>query len=649
MFDFYRSTAACKRPAALLLTALCLLPSALMAERKKAPAVPPPPPSLEVTVDASEAPRHIFHAHLTIPAEAGSMTLYYPKWIPGEHGPTGPIVDTAGVTFQANGQNLYWRRDTVDMYTYHVEVPAGVKTIEATIDYMSPGETPGGFSAGSSASSQMAVLSWNWLLFYPKGWNSDQIQVTSHLKLPQGWKYGTPLPLTGKSDGQTIDFAPASLTTLIDSPVIMGAHFREIPLAANIKPEHFLDVAAESEAALAITPEQQKKFDNLVAEAGVLYASRHYRDYHFLLSLSDHVAHFGLEHHESNDSRTAEDYFTDPGEFAAESMLLPHEYTHSWNGKYRRPAGLATPEYETPMQGDLLWVYEGLTEYLGYMLATRSGLNSQQQWLDQFAGLAADFSAQPGRKWRPLEDTATAAQLLYSGSEEWSNWRRGVDYYDEGALVWLEADVTIRQLTEGKKSLDDFTHLFHGVGGDTAPKVIPYTAEDVYAALNQVAPYDWKKFFTDRVIRVNSQAPVGGIEKGGYKLVFTAEPSEFEKIQQGRHHMLNCFHSLGFGVNDGGYLFDVLADSPAAKAGLAPGMHLVAVNGRKFTTGRLADALVEGKSSKQPLQLLVSNSEYFFTVSLDYHGGPLFPHLVRDESKPDLLLPTVQPHAAASK
>ncbi len=620
-----------------ILPLVLLLSSIAIAQQK--PATKPvasvqngPAPTITLAVDATEAPRKIFHSHMTIPAVPGPLTLYYPKWIPGEHAPTGPVQDTAGLFFTSGGKTIPWRRDTLDMYTYHLEVPAGANSVEVQMDYMSPAE--GMYSAGASATDKMAVVSWNWLLLYPKGYSSEQIQVKSSLKLPQGWNFGTALPVSAKTaDGA--DFQQVSLTTLVDSPVIAGQYLKIVPLQQGTNPPHEMDIAADSAAALDMKPEQKQRFDNLVAEAGNLFGAHHYRDYHFLLSLSDHVAHFGLEHHESNDSRLGERYLLDETQWTTGASLLPHEFVHSWNGKYRRPSDLATPEYETPMQTDLLWVYEGLTEYFGYVLTGRSSLNTPEQMRDQFAMIASEYSHRSGRRWRPLEDTATSVQAIQEAGSAWTSWRRSVDYYDEGALIWLEADTIIRDQTKNAKSMDDFAHLFHG-GQDTPPMVKTYTFDDVVNALNTVAPYDWRKFLTDRVINVAPVAPLGGIERGGWKLYYNDEPSELQKAHDEQRQVVNATASIGMIISGkDGRIIDTIHDMMSAKAGIGPGMKLIAVNGRKFSPETFNDALKAGKSSKEPLQLLVENAEYYRTFSLDYHDGPMYPHLMRVESKPD--------------
>lgn len=594
-----------------------------------------------LAVDATDAPRKVFHAKLTIPAAPGDFVLLYPKWIPGEHGPSGPLVDTAGIYFRANGKVLAWHRDPVDMYAFHVEVPPGVSSIEAALDYLSPVEAPGNFSAGSSATEKLAVLSWNWLVLYPKGHGSDEIGVKASLQLPANWQWGSALPPTASAAG-SIDFALASLTTLVDSPVLMGQYLKKLPLQAGQLPAHELDIVADDAAALEVMPQQIKAFDNLVAEAGALYGARHYREYHFLLTLSDHVAHFGLEHHESNDSRVGEGYFTDPAQWTLGASLLPHEYTHSWNGKYRRPAGLATPEYQAPMEGNLLWVYEGLTEYFGYVLAGRSGLQTPEQWREMYAGIAMTYSHRPGRKWRSLEDTATAAQTLYEAPEAFSNYRRSVDYYDEGALIWLEADTIIRRNSGGGKSMDDFAHLFHG-GQNTPPEVKTYTFDDVVNTLNRVQPYDWRGFLTDRVLKVAGQAPLAGIANSGWKLVYNDKPNAIAKLREQEERYFDLSASVGLLLGKDGVVEDAIEDGIAAQNGIGPGMKIIAVNGRKYTQEFLTAAMREAQKSQQPIQLLVENTDYYRTVSLGYFGGPRYPHLVRDESKPDLLGNIIRP------
>ncbi|MGB8950950.1 MAG: M61 family peptidase [Candidatus Sulfotelmatobacter sp.] len=597
------------------------------------------PPTVMLSVDATSTPRKIFHAKLKIPASAGDLTLYYPKWIPGEHAPDGPVIDLAGLKFTAGGKILKWRRDLLDGFTIHVEVPAGENEVNAELDFLSPATFEGGFSAGSSATDKMAVISWNQVLLYPKGWKSDDLTYVATLKLPAGWKYGTALPiastsLTGQNGDTQIMFQPTSLTTLVDSPVITGEFLKVVKLADNPLVE--MDVAADSAAALEPPQEVWDHYKNLVEQANKLFGAHHYRDYHFLFSLSDHVAHFGLEHHESDDSRVGERGLVDEGERKMEASLLPHEYVHSWNGKYRRPADLTTPDYEQPMQDDLLWVYEGLTNYLGTVLTARSGLLTPQQARDDLGVTAAALDHTPGREWRNLQDTADDAPDLYFSPRAWESWRRSTDFYDEGTLDWLWADVIIRQQSKGKKSLDDFCKLFHGAPS-TGPMVKTYTFDDVVNALNQIVSFDWRGFWTERLTNHGPGAPLAGIEGSGWKVVYDEVPSEMERGVENGGHVNGGLYSVGLQLREDGTIIDTIEGMPAALAGIGPGMKLIAVNGHQYSPEVLRDALRAGKSSTAPLELLVENTDYYKTYALDYHGGERYPHLVRDESKPDLL------------
>jgi predicted metalloprotease with PDZ domain len=591
------------------------------------------PPNVTISVDATAAPRKIFHATLKIPATPGELTLYYPKWIPGEHAPDGPVVDLAGLFFKANGQTLKWRRDLLDGFTIHVEVPQGVSEVQADLDFLSPATFEGGFSAGSSATAKLAVISWNQVLLYPKGYKSDDINYTASLKIPDVWKFGTPLPISSQS-GNEIHFAPASLTTLVDSPVITGEFLKVVPLAQD--PPTEMDIAADSAAALEAPQEVWDHYKNLVDQAQKLFGAHHYRDYHFLYTLSDHVAHFGLEHHESDDSRVDERALVDDTSRKLSAGLLPHEYVHSWNGKYRRPADLATPDYQQPMQDDLLWVYEGLTNYLGFVLTARSGLLSANQDRDDLALTAAQLDHLPGRQWRNLQDTADAAPQLYFTPQAWYSWRRGTDFYNEDTLNWLWVDVIIRQQSKGKKSIDDFCHLFHGAPS-TGPALKTYTFDDVVRALNQLVPYDWRAFWTERLTNHGPGAPLGGIEGSGWKLIYDENPSEMLSSSAGMYHFVPAGFSIGLNLRDDGGIADTIEGETAAKAGIGPGMKVVAVNSRRFSPEILRDAIKAAKNSTTPIELLVENSDYYKTYKLDYHGGEMYPHLVRDESKPDLL------------
>ncbi|HJY85504.1 MAG TPA: hypothetical protein VKE24_01590 [Candidatus Acidoferrales bacterium] len=608
-------------------------------------------PAIRIAVDLREAPRRIFHALLVIPATPGPLTLVYPQWIPGEHAPGGPLADLAGLKFSAAGKPRAWRRDNVDIYAFHLEVPAGADSVKVTLDFLSPTHT-GAFSASPAATAQLAVLNWNLVLLYPQGRKSDDVTFQASLRLPAGWKFGTALPVARQS-AEGIEFEPVSLTTLVDSPVISGAHFRAIPLSPGEAPAHTLDLAGDSESAVAISPELVARYRQLVAEAGALFGARHYRHYDFLLSLSDHLRPFGLEHHESSDNRATERALHDPDTYNLFAGLLPHEFVHSWNGKYRRPAGLATPDYQQPMRDELLWVYEGLTQYLGDVLTARSGLRNPEAHREHLAWVAAYLDHWPGRTWRPLEDTAVAAPVLYGSRRAWSSWRRSVDFYDESLLIWLEADTIIRRESRGQRSLDDFCHRFHG-GSSGAPTVVTYTFDDVVAAMNQVQPYDWQSFFRKRLDSTGPRAPLGGIENSGWRLVYTDVMNHYLRSTEGASNLMDVRFSLGLILqneetdkNDGTVL-DVIPDSPAGEAGMGPGMKIIAVNGRAWSPAILREAIRAAKGTTEPIALLVENAEEMSTYRIGYHDGERYPHLERDTSRPDLLEQIVRSRAAAS-
>jgi predicted metalloprotease with PDZ domain len=596
--------------------------------------------AIRLHVDLTDAPRNIYHAHLQIPAHAGEMSLVFPKFIPGNHRPSGPIGALTGIHMEAAGHALSWQRDAVEMYEFHVSVPAGVDTLDVSLDAITSFDSAG--SGGPAASSNLLDLNWNAVVLYPKGARSDDVNFLPSITLPAGWKFGTALPVAHTA-GDDVEFSPVSLTTLIDSPLIAGVHYRKIELTKpGEMPVHVMDLVADSEADLAMTPQDLAAYQKLVAETGELFGARHYRHYDFLLTLSDQVGGHGLEHHESNDSAAAERTLLDPDLHMLYADLVPHEFAHSWNGKYRRPAGLATPNYQEPMIGDLLWVYEGLTDYLGTLLAERSGLWTEEQYREALAGTAASLDHEAGRTWRPLEDTARSVQALRMMGGQWLNWRRGLDYYSESQLIWLEVDGIIRQQTHGQRSLDDFCRRFHG-GESGAPKVVPYTFDEIVRTLNDVAPYDWAKLLHERVDETSKHAPLGGIERAGWKLVYNDKPNLFAKAQEKLRKSAGLAYSLGFSVGADGKFSDVIVGSPAYQSGLGPGMKLVAVNGRKWTPSVLHAAVKAAQENGQPIELLVENAQFFKTYSVVYHDGEKNPHLERVVDQPDILGDILKP------
>lgn len=597
--------------------------------------------SIQLHVDLTDAPRNLYHAHEQIPVKPGVNSLVFPKWIPGNHRPSGPIGGLTGIHMQTAGKEIPWQRDYKEMYEFHVTVPPGVSTLDVSLDAITTEDSAGG--GGPAASSNLLDLNWNTVLLYPKGTRSDDVTFVSTMTLPAGWKFGTALPVA-HVNGDEVEFSPVSLTTLVDSPVIAGVHYRQIELTApGDNPRHYLDMVADAEQDLNMSPQDIASYKKLVAETGTLFGARHYRDYHFLLTLSGQVGGHGLEHHESNDSVESERALLDPSLHMLEAGLTPHEFTHSWNGKYRRPAGLATPNYQEPMVGDLLWVYEGLTEYLGNVLAERSEFLTDEQYREALADTAAMLDHRTGRTWRPLEDTARSVQTLRMLlTPEWTNWRRSLDYYPEGDLIWLEVDATIRQQTHGQRSLNDFCRAFHG-GESGPPKVAPYTFDDVVRGLNAVTPYDWAGLLHERVSSTAEHAPLGGIERGGWKLVYNDRPNQFGQALAKLTKSADLSNSIGIIVAKDGKLSDVIVGSPAYKTGIGPGMHLVAVNGRKWTPEILQDALREAKASDKPIDLLIENAQFFKTYSVDYHEGEKYPHLERVTGQPDILSDILKP------
>lgn len=595
---------------------------------------------ISIAADITDAPRKILRAELSIPVSPGPLTLVYPEWIPGEHGPTGPIGNFTGLTFTANGQSLPWTRDDVNMYAFRLNVPPGITTIHVTAEFLATA-APTGFSAGASTSANLAIVSWNEFVLYPAGNAAAHVLIQPSLKIPDNWKFGTALTQTSR-DANTIHFHPVTLEALIDSPVLAGRYFKEVPLSPETVPKHYLDMAGDGPEDLNPSSGQLSAFGNLVLETGALYKSRHYDSYHFLLTLSDSVAHFGLEHHQSSDDRVQARTFLDEDDSLLTGDLLPHEFTHSWNGKYRRPAGLVTENYQQPMKGDLLWVYEGLTQYLGDVLAVRSGIWTPEQYRSSLAATAAFLDHRPGRTWRDLEDTAVSAQILYDTSDQWDNWRRSVDYYPEGELIWLDVDTLIRKLSHRKKSLNDFCARFLGVGGDTPPEVVPYTFADIVENLNAIQPYDWAAFLKGRLTSKSPHAPLGGIANGGYRLEYTDQPNEFIHAAESSGRGVNAWYSLGLRTEDQ-IVQDVLMGSPAYQAGLGPGMKIVAVNGRQATDDLLHEAIRKSKAGGPDVELIVENTGYFKVVKINYHEGEKYPHLTRESGTRALLDDILKP------
>jgi predicted metalloprotease with PDZ domain len=592
---------------------------------------------IKIIANLTDAPRRLYHAEVYLPVKAGPLDLITPQWIPGEHRPTGPVEDITGVEFTANGKKLAWRRDDVNMYEFHLTIPEGATTLHAHLDCI----------VTARVSEKLAVLEWEKLLLYPAHVPVRDIPIEPSVKVPAGWGIGTALTPVGSGPypvpaaGSTTKFAETNVEQLQDSPVITGEYFHEYLLAPEITPKHYIDVVADYADDAKLRPELVAELSNLVREASALYASHHYREYHFLLTLSDVAGGEGLEHGQSSDNGVEEKGFADAAHQIANADLLPHEFTHSWNGKYRRPARLYQPDFATPQQGALLWVYEGMTQYLGYVLAARSGLETPAQLRDIFAQVAAEMEYTPGRDWRSTEDTAVSSSILRDDDPAWSNWRRGQDYYFEGALLWLDADTLIRKMTEDKKSLADFEKIFLGEGGNTGPLIVTYNFDELVKDLNEVVPYDWAGFLRERVYKIEEHADVAGIERGGYKLAFVDKPSATEeallKLRDRLHGKWDCWYSIGLELAPDGRILDVRWGGPGDKAKLAPREKIIGVDGRIYSQDAMHEAIRAAKDSSEPIRLIVQADQYVQTAEIDYHDGEKYPVLERVNGTEDYL------------
>lgn len=628
-------------PLAALAGFLCAATAPGAARAQKTP--------IQIVADLTDAPRKLYHAEVDLPVKPGPLTLITPQWIPGNHRPTGPASDITGVVFTIDGKPIEWRRDDVNLYEFHVNIPAGATTLHAHLDCI----------VTARVSHKLAVLEWQKLMLYPANTPVRDIPIQPSLKVPASWGVGTalePVKTSGSypvpSAGSTTQFAVTDVEQLQDSPIITGEYFHEFPLAPEIAPKHYLDVVSDEPEDSNLRPALLAEVSNLVREASVEYASHHYNVYHFLLTLSDVAGGEGLEHGQSSDNGVGEKGYADDAHQLAEADLLSHEFTHSWNGKYRRPVGLYQPDFATPQQGAMLWVYEGMTQYLGEVLAARSGLESQAQYRDMLAMLAANLDYEPGRNWRPTEDTAVAASILRGGNPAWSNWRRGQDYYQEGALLWLDADTLIRKLTDNKKSLDDFEKIFLAKGGNTGPMIAPYTFDELVQDLNAVAPYDWAAFLHDRVDKIHPHADLDGIERGGYKLVYKDKPNASERMMSaagGRRGGIDCWYSIGLRIGPDGSIFDVLWNGPADKAELAPGEKILAVNGQIFSPEMLRQSIRDAKGNSEPIKLIVQADTYVHDAQINYHDGERYPVLERAEGTPAYLDDITKPRTTPEK
>jgi len=598
---------------------------------------------LTVRVDAREVARKRVHTELTLAVKPGPLTLVYAKWMPGEHGPTGPLESMIGLEIKANGERLTWSRDPLDMYALRVAVPRSVNHLDVSMESGLATEGAGSTAAPTS-SAQLAIVSWNQFLLFPKGVDADKVSVSATIIAPADWTVVCALE-SKASPGGAYEFESSTVAQLIDSPVQMGLHAKLIELKGS-EPHaditHRLSIMADSAAALALPDGLAQGYSRLVAESGALFGSRMYRHYTWLLSLSDHIAHFGLEHHESSDDRTDENALSEADLRMGIAGLLGHEYVHSWNGKYRRPKGLLSPDYQKPMDGSLLWVYEGMTQFWGQVLPARAGLITPEYFRDTLAGWAGHFDTEPGARWRPMADTAVAAQVLYGAPDAWEASRRSVDYYEASVFLWLDVDAELRARSQGRITLDDYARRFYA-GASGAPQVKPYVEQDVYDTLATVAPGDWRRFIHRHVDPTGTTALLGALERTGWKLVYSAETNAYVEARQKRKKQTNRQWSIGLILDKDAKIIDAIEDCAAARAGASPGMSVIAVNGQRFTAKVLDAAITEAQNTRRPIALLVENSDYYRTLSVEYYDGPRYPHLVRIEGRLDTLSAVFSP------
>ena len=604
--------------------------------------------AIDLEVHLVNVADRVVHVRERIPVERGAkeMVLLYPQWIPGTHSPTGPISRVAGIVTSVDGKRVQWVRDQVHVYAFHVPLGAGAKSVELEFDYLSPNRQPEGRIEISDA---IADLAWNEVVMYPAGYFSRDIPFDVTLHLPDGWKYATALE-TASQQGSTVKFKQTTLNTLVDSPLYAGLHFQRLdlsPSAANIV---HLDVFADEERDLEVTPDELQKHKQLASEAAKLYGSHHYDHYDLLLLLSDKVGGIGLEHHQSSENGQRPTYFRDWNAGIMGRDLLGHEYTHSWNGKFRRPADLWTPNFNVPMRDDLLWVYEGMTQYWGMVLTARSGMRTADETRDILARTAAGFEISPGRTWRPLVDTTNQPTVSQRRPVSFVSWQLPENYYTEGELIWLDADTKIRELTNGQKSLDDFAKAFFGVYNGSYV-TYTYTFDDLVKTLNGVAPYDWATFLRERVYDLHPAVPEDGFTRGGYKLVYTDKVQPWIERGEAAFGQADFSTSLGFSVGvprrgaessgapsgPGGAIANVWWNSPAFKAGVTPDMQIVAVNSKAFTPQVLREAILEAEQSKKPLSLQFRRGDDYTNISIPYFDGLRIPSLQRVDGTPDRL------------
>ncbi|HVY83839.1 MAG TPA: peptidase M61 [Caulobacterales bacterium] len=599
------------------------------------------PGTIELNVDATDVTRGVFRVRERIPvAQAGPLTLLFPRWLPGWHRPGGEIEKLAGLVITANGAPTPWTRDSVDVTAFHVDAAAGTEALDLSFQFVSATDSSQGYVV---TAPNALVLEWNETLLYPAGYYANRINVATRVTLPAGWSYAAALG-HGTATSAPVTFAPTDLATLVDSPLFAGRYARRVDLDPRGRSPVFLNLFGDRPDQVAASDAQIALYRNLVRQADLLFGARHFDHYDFLLTLSDRLSDSGLEHHRSSENVLGGGYFTEWSDYVPERDLLAHELTHSWNGKYRRPSDLLTANYNTPMQDSLLWVYEGQTQFWGYVLAARSGLWSRAETLEALAITAATLNQAPGRHWRPLQDTTSDPIIAGGSTLGWTNWQRSEDYYDEGQLLWLDVDMLIRERTHNRRSLDDFARAFFG-GHDGAWSPVAYRFDDVVAALNGVTPYDWAGFLRARLTATSTATPLDGLTRSGYRLVFNEERSDFQKAIESERKTADFMFSLGFSVGEDDEIAEVLWDGPAFNQGLTRGAKLIAVNGADYDADGLRRAISEAKADAHPIELLIKVGGHYRSLSIDYHGGLRYPHLERIVGTPDRLGALLSPRA----
>jgi predicted metalloprotease with PDZ domain len=572
-------------------------------------------------VDATDVVRRKFRVRETIPvASAGELILLFPKWLPGYHAPQAPIELFAGLAITAGGQHIGWKRHPVDVYAFSIDVPDGVDTIEAEFQFLSPTAPSQGRVVVGAA---LLILQWNTVLLYPSGYFTRRIDIEASLKLPDTWQSACALRGTAGSDG-TIAFEPTTLDVLVDSPVLAGQHFRRIPL--DEREQVHLDMVADSPDLLEASSEQIAPHRAVIAEADALFGVRPFDRYEILFALSDEIDSIGVEHHRSCEAVTLPDYFTNWEGTFSRRETIPHEYTHSWNGKHRRGADSWTPSFHRPIRNSLMWVYEGQTQYWDRILCARSGLWSAEDTLQAFAVTAATHQVRAGSRWRPTSDTTRDPIIAARAPLPWASWQRSEDYYSEGSLIWLDADTRIRELSAEARSLDDFARAFFGSDREGDWATSTYTFDDVVSCLDEIAAFDWRGFFIDRLEGRHSGAPLAGVERGGYRLTYRSEPSAYWTNTEKVSGNVNLLFSLGLTVSDKGILQEVLWEGPAFDAGLTAGSELLDVNGASFSPDAIKRA-VDDAAQGAPLRLRLRDGKHERQAEIAWRDGHRYPHL----------------------